>query len=463
MKFYSIRKPDFFLFLLFASFFGLSTATGQNLSQSPYGRYALGDQLPNPSAWSQSLGGSSLAVNDSSVLNLAQPASLTSMGVGVSIFEGSISGQQRTYSTASLKATGRTAGYSSVALAFPIIKKRWSTAIHLMPLTNVGYLLRDSIETEQEGKILFNYDGKGGLSAVGMTHSLQLTKDWAIGAEVRYLFGKSSYYTETSFPDQLLQVRATRITSASQINDFDARFGMTFQHRFRRPKKRTPDKSVLAGTPQTRQSKGSDSLHVKLGFTFRPSFSLSGTSTLVAESFFGSGNSAAIIDTALFRNQEKGEFVMPMQFGGGLSLGSSSNKWLFTADYRYTDWSGFRIFGQPDSVRSSFTASAGLQWIPSPNKNKLLARSAYRLGGYYSDGMLKLNGNAVPEYGISIGVGLPFVVPTYYRKPVMSMLNLALTFGQRGSINPNLLQEQFIRLSVGFSLNDRWFVRTRFE
>jgi hypothetical protein len=85
------------------------------------------------------------------------------------------------------------------------------------------------------------------------------------------------------------------------------------------------------------------------------------------------------------------------------------------------------------------------------------------LGGYYSDGMLRINGNNVPEYGLSFGVGLPFTIPTYYRKPVTSMVNLAFTYGQRGNINPNLLAEQFFRVSLSFSLNDRWFVRTRFE
>jgi len=77
--------------------------------------------------------------------------------------------------------------------------------------------------------------------------------------------------------------------------------------------------------------------------------------------------------------------------------------------------------------------------------------------------MLRINGNNVAEFGVSLGVGLPFTIPTYYRKPVTSMMNIALSYGQRGSINPNLLSEQIFRLSISFSLNDRWFVRTRFE
>ena len=184
MKFFSIKKLDFSVFTLGLFFLSSVGLTAQNLSQSPYGRYALGDNLPNPSAWSQSLGGSFHAANDSSVLNLGQPASLTSMARGVSVFEGSISAGMVDYSNGTSTTRGTTAGYSSVALAFPVVKKRWTAAIHLMPITNMGYSLRDSIETEQDGLISYNYNGKGGISAVGLTNSIQIFKDLAIGAEL---------------------------------------------------------------------------------------------------------------------------------------------------------------------------------------------------------------------------------------------------------------------------------------
>lgn len=463
MKFFSIKKPNFsssILGLLLLTSVGL---TAQNLSQSPYGRYALGDNLPNPSAWSQSLGGSYHAANDSSVLNLGQPASLTSLGRGVSIFEGSISAGIVDYSNGTLTKRGTTAGYSSVALAFPILKKRWSAAIHLMPITNMGYSLRDSIETEEDGLISYNYNGNGGISAVGFTNSIQIYKDLAIGAEMRYIFGKSNYITEVNFPDQQLQIRATKTTATNQIKDFDAKFGLTYQIRFRSPRRKSRENTVFEPSTSQKQKTNKDSLHLKFGFTFKPSLSLTGNYNFVAESFFGSSEFATIVDTVFERESLGGQVIMPMQYGAGFSLSNSNKKWMFTADYRYTDWANFKLFENTDSVRSSYTASAGIQFIPQPTKSSTFRSASYRLGGYYSDGMLRINGNNVPEYGLSFGVGLPFTIPTYYRKPVTSMVNLAFTYGQRGNINPNLLAEQFFRVSLSFSLNDRWFVRTRFE
>jgi hypothetical protein len=69
----------------------------------------------------------------------------------------------------------------------------------------------------------------------------------------------------------------------------------------------------------------------------------------------------------------------------------------------------------------------------------------------------------VQEFGFTLGAGIPFDIPTYYRKPARSSVNIALTFGQRGNVVDNPLQERFVRLAISFSLNDRWFVRTRFD
>lgn len=463
MKFFSIKKLDFSIFAIGLFFLSSVGLTAQNLSQSPYGRYALGDNLPNPSAWSQSLGGSFHAANDSSVLNLGQPASLTSMARGVSIFEGSISAGMVDYSNGTSTTRGTTAGYSSVALAFPVVKKRWTAAIHLMPITNMGYSLRDSIETEQDGLISYNYNGKGGISAVGLTNSIQIFKDLAIGAEWRYIFGKSNYETEVNFPDQQLQIRATKTTAINQVSDFDTKFGLTYQIRFRSKQSKRRDLSSFESSSVQKQKTNKDSLHLKFGFTFKPSVSLTGNYNFIAESFFGSSQFATVVDTVLKRESLGGQIIMPMQYGAGLCLSNSNKKWMFTADYRFTDWATFKLFENTDSVRSSYTISGGFQFIPQPTKSGTFRSASYRLGGYYSDGMLRINGNNVPEYGLTFGVGLPFTIPTYYRKPVTSMVNLAFSYGQRGNINPNLLAEQFFRVSLAFSLNDRWFVRTRFE
>ncbi len=459
MKFACINLPDRLLCFIILVLFP-AIVWSQNLSQSPYGRYTLGEQLPGPSAAFQALGGTVLAYTDSSVLNLDQPASLTSLGRGVSVFEGGMAGMIKDYKSTSVAARGINAGYSLVALAFPVIKKYWSTALHLRPLTNMGYSLADSAQFDAEGKTYYTYKGNGGISSVGTTQSFQLHRNIAVGAELRYLFGKTNTFAETTFPDQLSQIRGSRISTTNQVKGFDAKVGLTIQHCFRKRK------AVVSDTTLRRQKKPAslDSLHLKFGFTYKPSLSVSGSSSLLAESFFGLGNLNTLVDTAYYRNISSGTVVMPAQFGGGFSLANSSGKWMLHVSGLYTDWAGFRIFEAIDSVRSSYTASAGFQWIPSVTaKRGTFKKAAYRFGGYYSDGFLQFNGKPVQEFGFTLGAGIPFDIPTYYRKPARSSVNIALTFGQRGNVVDNPLQERFVRLAISFSLNDRWFVRTRFD
>jgi hypothetical protein len=459
MKFACITLPDKFL-RLFTLLFLPAIVWGQNLSNSPYSRYTLGDQLPAPSGAYQTLGGLALGITDSSVINLDQPASITSLGRGISVFEGGMTGTVKNYTSQNIAARGVNAGYSLVALAFPIIKKYWSSALHLRPMTNMGYTLSDSAEYDVEGKTYYQYYGSGGITSVGTTQSFQLHKNIAIGAELRYLFGKTTTRAETTFPDQLSQIRGSRISNSNQIRGFDAVLGLTYQYCFRKAKY-TP---IDTASKKQYKRRSLDSLHLKFGFTYKPSMAISGSSSLLAESFFGLGNLNTIIDTAYFREISSGSVVLPSQLGAGFSLSSSSGKWMLQVSGRYTDWAGFKMFDELDSVRSAYTAHAGFQWIPSVTaKRGVLKKTAYRFGGYYSDGMLQFNGNAVQEFGLTIGAGIPFDIPTYYRKPARSSINIGLTFGQRGNVNLNPLQERFVRLAISFSLNDRWFVRTRFE
>ncbi len=452
-------------FLLFALLFSglLTQFNGQNLSQSPYGRYALGDLMAPGNAWNHSLGGSAVAVQDSSVLNFEQPASLVTMSKGVSIFEGGVSGAWQEYQSTQRTTTGTTAGYNSVGLAIPILRGKWHTGFKLNPISNTGFILRDSTAADTpEGKTLFTYLGNGGFSGLSFTNSFMLFRKLALGATGRLLFGRTSYSSQVTFPDQASLVRASSITGSTRLSGYDLNFGATFHHSFRDRKKI----SGLSGDGTAERIKAPlrDSLHMRLGLSYAPQMSVRAFETYVAETFFGTADFGTIRDTILFRNNEQGNVVMPSRLAAGFALGSTSQKWLFTAEYQMHDWNGFSMFGRSDSVRSAYRVSAGLQWVPGANlKGSGIRKAAYRLGGYYTDGYLRLAGRAIPETGITLGFGLPIEVPTYYRKPARSMINLAITAGQRGAVEPNLIRERFVRVSLTFSLNDRWFIQSRFD
>ncbi|REK36505.1 MAG: hypothetical protein DWQ44_01065 [Bacteroidetes bacterium] len=80
----------------------------------------------------------------------------------------------------------------------------------------------------------------------------------------------------------------------------------------------------------------------------------------------------------------------------------------------------------------------------------------YRAGFNYSQTFLQLNESRLNEYGISLGLGLPV-------KRVGTTVHFAAEAGMRGTVDNNLVRENYLRFSLGFTLNDRWFIKPRYD
>ncbi len=68
---------------------------------------------------------------------------------------------------------------------------------------------------------------------------------------------------------------------------------------------------------------------------------------------------------------------------------------------------------------------------------------------------LELKEHRINEFGLTFGAGFPL-------KGQQSMINLGVEIGQRGTINYGLIKENYIRISLGFSFYERWFLRSKF-
>ena len=61
----------------------------------------------------------------------------------------------------------------------------------------------------------------------------------------------------------------------------------------------------------------------------------------------------------------------------------------------------------------------------------------------------------IDEYGINIGLGFPFLG---YQN-----VNIGFEFGSRGTKNAGLVKENFYSVRLGLTLNDRWFVKNKYN
>jgi hypothetical protein len=461
MKFYSIRHLRLLSFsFLFAT---CNLLNAQTLSQSPYGRFGLGDQQHTASPYLQALGGASQAIADSNILNLNQPAALAALESGVTIFEAGLNGTATRYTFSNNVTSGRTAGFGYFGLAFPIIKNKWNMAFALNPLSNVGYVLRDTIADDQSGDIYLSYAGTGGYSSFSWTNGFKIGRNFSLGVNARYLFGRVDYSSRVIFSEGIGNGdKNSLITRSNRLGGFDFQGGLMYRKYFRKHKP-----AVNADGEKSKAK--TDSLHLTFGGTFKPLLGVNGSYSYLAESFFGNSPTVggAFNDTIAINDKTQGVVNLPMQYGAGITLSNSANKWLLTAEMVYTDWDNFKLFNLRDSVRSSYRAALGFQINPMPTyngvKSNYFKRIRYRFGANYSDGMLSINGAAVPEYGLSLGFGLPVTLRTYNTRSATSVLNLAVSLGRRGLKGTNPLVEDYLRVSLSFSLNDRWFRKLQYD
>jgi hypothetical protein len=79
----------------------------------------------------------------------------------------------------------------------------------------------------------------------------------------------------------------------------------------------------------------------------------------------------------------------------------------------------------------------------------------YRAGIRVEKSGLNIQNQAINEFGINFGLGIPV--------QGFQNLNLGFEVGKRGTTNNGLVQEDFISIRLGLTLNDRWFVRNKYN
>ena len=196
-----------------------------------------------------------------------------------------------------------------------------------------------------------------------------------------------------------------------------------------------------------------------LGAVFTPNTNIKGSQTILAERYqkidTQDGGYDNIKDTVKYEKSSPGILTLPMSFGGGIAF-KKAGKWQIGVDYLQQNWSKYQAFGQTDGLSDSRRFSGGGEI--GVGKDKVLGRgkTVLRLGGYFSQTFLQLKNTQLNDYGLTFGVGFPIA-----RKS--SMLNIAFEIGERGTTANDLIQEQYVNLRLGFTFNDKWFLKRKYD
>jgi hypothetical protein len=423
-------------FLLGALLLLHGTLAAQELTFSPYSRYALGDVFSSTTTRNASMGGIGIATDNSFSINRLNPASYADIlftTMDVSAF-GQVSGLRSSSQTV-FPITG---GIHDAAFAFPS-NKGPVLVMGFSPFTSVGYQIttfRNITIDDSTFRERIQYAGNGGLNQafVGAAGKL-LDKRLSIGANARFLFGNTRYtWASRVMINDSIGASGYNIIGVVRevyLSGWGFQGGITYQDTLRR------NKLILW----------------KLGAIGEYNLPLQGD-------LFSEYTNTLASDT--LQSSQEGTVGIPVKFGLGLGI-YRPNYWSVGLDFTYRNWSGLTYFGEALNLSREMRVAVGTEWTPDPESDRYRRRINYRAGFYYKQSYISLDGKALSDYGLTLGLGLPGSKKGVNRFSVgrlTSRVNLSAELGRRGALQAGQeLEEWYAFLRLGFTINDRWFIR----
>ena len=104
--------------------------------------------------------------------------------------------------------------------------------------------------------------------------------------------------------------------------------------------------------------------------------------------------------------------------------------------------------------------NVGAEYYPNRDGLKWRDHVRYRLGFGYSSPYTRVNGADGPtSYLVSLGAALPIV--NYHNN--RSVVNLALQYEHVKPKTAGMVTENYIRVNIGISFNEKWFMKWKVE
>jgi len=400
------------LLISFVSFAQQGTA-------SPYSFFGIGDVRFKGTLENRSMAG--VAVEQDSIhLNIENPSSYASLGQTTFTVGGTFASSVLKTSDKSEKAQRSTFDY----LAVGIPMGKFGAAFGLIPVTSVGYKIQNDL-TDVEGATSSQLQGKGGVNKVFFGAGYKIKKNWTIGADAQYNFGK---ITTTSLELVTGVQSSTTETNTSELSGVSFNIGTMYQTKI--------DKKL--------------SLFTSLSYTFASTLASHNT-RVISVSTDPDPYVVPPTDTDL-------KLPNKITFGAGIG---QARKWLVGTSMSFQgngELANYYNSADNVSYEKYQKFAVGGYYIPNyASFTSQLSRITYRAGLKYEKIGLIINNESIKDVGMNLGAGIPLGNGSF------SNVNVGLEFGKRGTVSANLVQENYINFSLSFSFNDRWFVKSKFN
>ncbi len=419
------------------------SAWGQGLGNSPYSRIGLGDSYGNYGGVRQlGMGGAGLAAPNTGNVNELNPALLTytPRTTWEAVFNAQV---QTVKNTAASNRSGTgTLGY--LALAVPL-NKRWGAAVGLKPYSSVDYdaTTVGSVNGDPLAQAYKKYTGTGGLSEAYFATGIHVLRDLNLGGSASYLFGTITQSEGTAISTPTIAAQQLVVANEQlRYSDFLFRASAHYRHQLNK------------------------NLNVNLAAvqTFQGNLKANRQRTTEQQDAKG-----AVIGTVVQLSDDSGTTTTPALTQVGLSLDNGRN-WSFSVDGSQQQWSKYRTFSliSPQNLSNTWRVATGGEFTPDPGSvDHYFQRVTYRLGLSVAQLPYAPLGNRLYDRAVHWGFAFPLPTATALESTVIS---LGFAYGVRGNTDflignngASNVQENYVRMQIGATLSNRWFIKRRLQ
>lgn len=394
----------------------------QEGTASPYSFYGIGDVRFRGTVENKSMGGLGI-FPDSIHLNMQNPASLSAL----KLTSFSVAGTYKTMSlnSNSTSENARRTAFDYLVLAFPVGKLAFSMG--LMPFSSVGYKVEKHALTDTDSDT--RSTGTGGVNKAFVAAGYQITPKLSAGIDLGYNFGQIKKTIQVFKP---IASFGTRELNTAQLNGISVNAGLIYKTKFKK-------------------------YDFVSSMTFSPSMNLrSGNSRNIAK--------ITLLASGLERVWDSQDIVvadsnikLPSRFTLGTGIGQVK-KWFVGVESTFQGTGNYgNIYGDNATFENATKITLGGFYIPNYSSfSNYFYKVTYRAGLRHENTGLVVNSQSIKDDAFTFGLGLPV-------GGNVSNINVGLELGTKGTTNSNLVKENYFNVSIGLSLNDKWFTKRKFN
>lgn len=420
------------IWVLIAACAGAVSANAQNNTNSPYSRYGYGILDDNSFGMDRAMGGIGYGLQSSGQINVKNPASYASMDSLTFLFDFGVNLQNvwmkespTSKYPAGLKQKNINGNLEYIVMQFPLSKKM-AASVGLVPYSYVGYSYGGTLPNGDDTKV-----GEGGINQAYAGIGYRPVDAFSIGFNMGYLFGNvthSNYIIPSSG-----NTVGSLLENKMHVSDFHIEFGAQYAYQI---KNKYKDKLIF-------------------GVVYSPKKSLLGSMTNTVSDYTSSSESVVSTTSESLKNR----YQLPNSYGGGFTY-MRKNNFIVGADFTYQAWAKAKYAGVLGNQNNRMRVSLGGEYIPDAMSKNFGKQMHYRAGLFYNKAYQKIDDMEtgkqcdMREIGVSCGFGIPVLNSR-------SLINVALEYVNRQTTPKKLITENYLRLSISLTFNEKWFYKEK--